>query len=241
MSLKSASPFLSALFLLAVFGRAEGDFLVLERLGQAQVRFPAATHPAAAVPTWREVEKSMKIPPGSLLRTGEASILRLWLRPLAKLSMGEKSKLLLTTQFTGSRQIHLAMLEEGRACLEAPSLDETVLHELRLGEVRVQCGLGKLLASRTTMDNTAMIWQVEGESHVTADVSQDNVPDPRGIKLDSIRGVSMRARERLTVRELRYAKRDYEGLPEGFGFAFVKPLVKPRGSESYLDKRERWE
>lgn len=238
MSLKSAFPLLSALFLLAVFGRAEGDFLVLERIGQAQVRFPAETRSA---PAWREVEKSMKIPEGSLLRTGEGSILRLWLRPLAKLSIGEKSKLLLTTQFTGSRQIHLVMLEEGRAGLEAPSLDETVLHELRLGEVRVQCGRGKLLAARTTSDHTAMIWQVEGESHVTADASLDNVPDPQAKKLDSIRGVSLRPREWLTVRDLRYAKRDYEGFPDEFGFAFVKPQVRPRGSEGYLDKRERWE
>jgi hypothetical protein len=213
----------------------------VERAGSAQIRFGALTNQGGAIEPWREVENSMRVPPGSLLRTGEASVLRFWLRPMAKLSLGEKSKLLLSAQFAGNRQVHLAILEEGRVCLEAPRLDEGVLHELRLGEVRVQCGRGKVLATRNAAENVVSIWQVEGESHVTADVAEENGGPDRGARLGPLRGVSLAARDRLTVRDLRYAKRPYEGIPEEFGFAFVKPSARPRGSEAYLDKRERWE
>ncbi|MBN8217945.1 MAG: hypothetical protein J0L75_14985 [Spirochaetes bacterium] len=239
--MKSASRFLSAALLLVAFARGEAAFLVIERLGVAQVRLGTGSNEGTSGVPWRDVENSMKIPPGSLLRTGDASVLRFWLRPMARLSLGEKSKLILSTEFAGNRQVHLAVVDEGRACLEAPRLEENLLHEIRLGEVRVQCGRGKVLVSRSAAENTVSIWQWEGESHVTADAAEDGASDDRGSRLGPVRGVSLAARERLMVRNLRYSKRTFEGVPEEFGFAFVKPAAKPRGSEGYLDKRERWE
>lgn len=199
----------------------------------------SAQQSAATGSPWRPVNPGEALALPLRYRSGTQSVTRLWLRPMTRLSLDEKTTARLASTFTGERQVHQIQLEEGRVSVETPTLEATFLVEILVGPAVIRFGKGKLLVS-VLPGGSAQIIPVSGECHVSA---QDPTPweqDGAEDRITYARGVGLKTGERLLLRELRYTRRPQESvLEKDWPFAFPEGKERP-SSPTFLDPRHAW-
>ncbi|MBL8991880.1 MAG: hypothetical protein JNM63_00975, partial [Spirochaetia bacterium] len=154
-----AAAFLGA----ALWADGNDAFLVFEQRGLAEWQ-STATNQSNISATWSPLREGLYLPGRVRIRTGEASWVRIWLRPYGKFSLGEKSVAEIRYLSETSKLYYQCQLGSGRMGLEVVRYDENSFYEVFASEIQLRTTAGHFLASFYREAGLAEVYQVSGET-----------------------------------------------------------------------------
>lgn len=181
------------------------------------------------------MREGLYLPGRVRIRTGEASWVRLWLRPYGKFSLGEKSVAEVRYLNESSKLYYQCQLGSGKMGLEVVRYDENSFYEVFVSEIQLRTTAGHFLTSFYRDTGLAEIYQISGES-----LASPRPQDGKMSKTDVLpfREMTLKKNQRVAFRDFRYTLRDFQEAGVEWAFAFQP--VKDRKSDM-MDLKRKWE
>jgi len=223
-----------ALFSGALWADGNDAFLVFEQRGAAEWQ-STATNQSNAPATWSPLREGLYLPGRVRIRTGEASWVRLWLRPSGKFSLGEKSVAEIRYLSETSKLYYQCQLGSGKMGLEVVRYDANSFYEVFASDIQIRTTLGHFLASFYKETGLAEIYQVTGETLVSP-----RLQDGKLSKTDILpfREMTLKKSQRVAFRDFRFNLREFQEAGPEWAFAFQP--IRDRKSDM-MDLKRKWE
>ncbi len=219
-----------------LFADGNDTLLVFEQKGLAEWQVVSENKTSISnVSTWSPLAEGKFLPSSIRVRVGEASWVRIWLRPYGKLSLGEKSVTEIRYLPDTTKLHYQVRLLEGRMGLEAVRFDETAFYEVFASELQLRMAQGHFLLSFFRETGLAEMIQMEGECLVSP-----RLMEGKRSKTDvlTFQELTLKKNQRVAFRDFRHSLRDFKEPGSEWAFAFQP--VKNRKSDM-MDLKRKWE